>query len=432
MRIDLFCQVVDNYGDIGVCWRLARQLSRSIPVRLFVDDLQAFSRIEKAIDPKQSPQRVAHTVIHHWADAEQAQPAPIVIEAFGCDLPERYIHHMPQHTQLWLNVEYLSAESWVEDLHLMPSPQANGISKYFFFPGFTEKTGGLLAPMEGLEIVKAKVSRGVSNSVGVKLMETVGSVDTVEKMSSPDDVGSANQLEIVKPMEEADSISTAESVATKNVAPAPAVGEQQPLPGAKTDASSNFDWQRFGLSIPSHHKVAFVFPYLNAPLETLYEALAQQVQPWTVLLAATAPEPVLSPEQRTRLSIHRLPFIQQADFDALLDAADLNIIRGEDSFVRAIWAAKPFIWQPYIQDEDTHLEKLRAWLARTPFDAATQQLIIDWSTSQLRTEQLQQALQGLNGWQQQCQAYARELAAHDDLVTQLIAFCSQKCQKAVK
>src|SRR5699024_11055542 len=107
-----------------------------------------------------------------------------------------------------------------------------GISKYFFFPGFTEKTGGLLAPMEGLEIVKAKVSRGVSNSVGVKLMETVGSVDTVEKMSSPDDVGSANQLEIVKPMEEADSISTAESVATKNVAPAPAVGEQQPPPGA--------------------------------------------------------------------------------------------------------------------------------------------------------------------------------------------------------
>lgn len=377
MRIDLFCQVVDNYGDIGVCWRLARQLSRSIPVRLFVDDLQAFSRIEKAIDPKQSPQRVAHTVIHHWSDAEQAQPAPIVIEAFGCDLPERYLHHMPQHTQLWLNVEYLSAESWVEDLHLMPSPQANGISKYFFFPGFTEKTGGLLAPMEGLEIEK-----------GVR--------------------------------------------AAEDVAPAPAIGEQQPLLGAKTDSSSNFDWQRFGLSIPSHHRVAFVFPYPNAPLETLYEVLAQQVRPWTVLLAATAPEPVLSPEQRTRLSIHRLPFIQQADFDALLDAADLNIIRGEDSFVRAIWAAKPFIWQPYIQDEDTHLEKLRAWLDRTPFDAATQQLIMDWSTSQLRTEQLQQALQGLNGWQQQCQAYARELAAHDDLVTQLIAFCSQKCQKAVK
>lgn len=359
MRIDLFCQVVDNYGDIGVCWRLARQLSRSIPVRLFVDDLQAFSRIEKAIDPKQSPQRVAHTVIHHWSDAEQAQPAPIVIEAFGCDLPERYLHHMPQHTQLWLNVEYLSAESWVEDLHLMPSPQANGISKYFFFPGFTEKTGGLLAPMEGLEIEKG-----------------------------------------VRSIEDVDSISTVESVV--------------------------------GLTIPTDHKVAFVFPYPNAPLETLYEVLAQQAQPWTVLLAATAPEPVLSPEQRTRLPIHRLPFIQQADFDALLDAADLNIIRGEDSFVRAIWAAKPFIWQPYIQDEDTHLEKLRAWLDLTPFDAATQQLIMDWSTSQLRTEQLQQALQGLNGWQQQCQAYARELAAHDDLVTQLIAFCSQKCQKAVK
>ncbi len=38
---DIFCAVVDNYGDIGVCWRLARQLAHEhgMTVRLWVDDL---------------------------------------------------------------------------------------------------------------------------------------------------------------------------------------------------------------------------------------------------------------------------------------------------------------------------------------------------------------------------------------------------------
>ena len=37
---DIFCNVVDNFGDIGVCWRLACNLaSRGKRVRLWVDDV---------------------------------------------------------------------------------------------------------------------------------------------------------------------------------------------------------------------------------------------------------------------------------------------------------------------------------------------------------------------------------------------------------
>ena len=46
-RWEIFCQVVDNFGDIGVCWRLAADLvSRGYgSVRLWVDDWAALRRI---------------------------------------------------------------------------------------------------------------------------------------------------------------------------------------------------------------------------------------------------------------------------------------------------------------------------------------------------------------------------------------------------
>ena len=49
---DVFCAVVDNYGDIGVCWRLSRQLAaeHGIAVRLWVDDLKPFARLCPAVD----------------------------------------------------------------------------------------------------------------------------------------------------------------------------------------------------------------------------------------------------------------------------------------------------------------------------------------------------------------------------------------------
>jgi hypothetical protein len=114
---DIFCCVVDNFGDIGVTWRLARQLEREghVPthaseaeegqglahgseanVRLWVDDLASFARICPGLDPAQDGQWVAGIYIQHWRDALPADviPAKVVIEAFACELPAPFIERM--------------------------------------------------------------------------------------------------------------------------------------------------------------------------------------------------------------------------------------------------------------------------------------------------------------------------------------------------
>jgi uncharacterized repeat protein (TIGR03837 family) len=149
---DIFCTVIDNHGDLGVCWRLTRQLlAQGQSVRLWVDDASAL--VWMAPD--------AHTLpklqLLPWAAASQSEvlsqlkPADLWIEAFGCTLPEAFVAHgvatRPQQPA-WINLEYLSAEDWVPRMHNMPSPvmsgPAKGWTKRFFYPGFTPDTGGLL------------------------------------------------------------------------------------------------------------------------------------------------------------------------------------------------------------------------------------------------------------------------------------------------
>lgn len=150
---DIFCRVIDNYGDIGVCWRLARQLANEYPakVRLWVDELAALKMIWPSTEliPQQTLESVE---VCHWPQQfpDNIQAADVVIEAFACDIPTEYLQSMVSAKQngqapAWINLEYLSAEKWVEDCHQMQSvhPQT-GLKKIFFFPGFTEKTGGLI------------------------------------------------------------------------------------------------------------------------------------------------------------------------------------------------------------------------------------------------------------------------------------------------
>ena len=147
----IFCKVVDNYGDIGICWRLARQLSgeHGVAVTLWVDDLASFQRICPAIDVAAEAQQVSGVTVRHWRGQDgvfaPADIADIVIEFFACDIPPGYIAAMAQCAPqpVWLNLEGLTAEEWVEGCHALTSPR-HGMIKHFFFPGFTHKTGGLL------------------------------------------------------------------------------------------------------------------------------------------------------------------------------------------------------------------------------------------------------------------------------------------------
>ena len=124
---DIFCTVVDNYGDIGVCWRLARQLANEHgrAVRLWVDDLASLQRIAPGVDVLQDAQMQRGVEVRRWtALPPGTEPAQVVIEAFACHLPEAYVEKMAAQRakSAWINLEYLSAEQWVEESHALPKP----------------------------------------------------------------------------------------------------------------------------------------------------------------------------------------------------------------------------------------------------------------------------------------------------------------------
>jgi uncharacterized repeat protein (TIGR03837 family) len=151
MRWDIFCQVIDNHGDLGVCWRLAADLaSRGEVVRLWVDDARALAWM--------APHGASGVSVIRWLDPlPPLAPGDVVIEAFGCNPPAAFVARMAASTPppLWLDVEYLSAEAYVDRSHGLPSPQQHGagagLTKWFFYPGFTAASGGLLRESDALD-----------------------------------------------------------------------------------------------------------------------------------------------------------------------------------------------------------------------------------------------------------------------------------------
>ncbi len=146
---DIFCDVIDNFGDAGVCWRLARDIrkQRGWKIRLFINNLVTLSKIAHKVDPSLSLQEADGIAVADWRLAEAAAPSGIVIETFGCRIPfefEKAISKSPLKP-CWINLEYLSAEDWVEGCNYLPSIHPMlGYTKYYFFPGVTPRTGGLI------------------------------------------------------------------------------------------------------------------------------------------------------------------------------------------------------------------------------------------------------------------------------------------------
>ena len=139
MQWDLYCRVVDNYGDVGVAWRLAADLAgRGESVRLVVDDVSALAWL--------APQGAPGVEVVGWGDGPS--PAPdVVVELFGADRPAT-AWPAGAPAPVFVNLEHLSAEPYVERSHALPSP-AHRLGEapsttWFFFPGFSEATGGLL------------------------------------------------------------------------------------------------------------------------------------------------------------------------------------------------------------------------------------------------------------------------------------------------
>ncbi len=302
---DIFCNVIDNYGDIGVSWRLARQLANenSLAVRLWVDDLGSFARLCPEADVTSKVQQCRGVEVCLWIkNFPEVQPADLVIEAFGCALPESYVVAMAaQQKSAWINLEYLSAEDWVHGCHGLPSPHSRlPLTKYFFFPGFTKQTGGLLLE-RGLLARRDTFQNDVAQQRG--FWQSIG-------MEMP----SAETLKI--------SLFGYENTALRGLLDAWSGGSQPML-----------------CLVPEGRILPQVGQYFGDAASRVGKAYSQG-----------------------NLQVRVLPFVEQERYDELLWACDVNFVRGEDSCVRAQWAGKPFVWQIYPQHDAVHWQKLQAFL----------------------------------------------------------------------
>lgn len=322
---DLFCRVVDNYGDIGVCWRLARQLAaeHGLQVRLWVDDLTAFRRLCPDIDAGLASQTCRGVEVVRWPEAfPDVVPAEVVVEAFACALPERYIQAMAARPEKprWINLEYLSAEEWVGECHGLASPSPRlPLTKHFFFPGFAPNTGGVLLERE---------------------------LDARRRAFRQDARAQAafwRELGLAAQREEETRISLF------------------CYPGSRTE-------ELFACWHEQDSPVTCLVPEGIAG-----EAIAAYFGQPAPLAGGIL--------RRGSLEVRILPFLEQDDYDRLLWACDCNFVRGEDSFLRGQWALRPMVWQPYPQAEGTHLHKLEAFLGRYCAgleDSAAQALSLLW------------------------------------------------------
>lgn len=256
-ELDIFCEVVDNYGDIGFSYRLARSYKTQHPntnVRLYIDTPLALQKI-----------RLPHDDIGIYDfQSIPDKMAPLVVETFGCNIPGPHVEKMKTDTHLWINIEYLSAEPWTETCHGKESPQNTpGLKKVFYMPGFTATTGGVLTDFTARANPKNTVS---------------------------------------------------------------------------------------------------IFTY-NQDFETLFKACAELPAIQFLIFDQYAQKSLAASScEYPQHSFVMSPFVNQTAYDQILADSLFNLVRGEESLIRAILAGKPFLWQAYPQENNYQLVKVQALL----------------------------------------------------------------------
>lgn len=376
LRWAIFCRVIDNFGDLGVCWRLACDLAqRGHDVQLWLDDTTALAWM--------APQGCAGVQVTAWTSplrasaAELQRATDVMVEAFGCEIAPEFIASQADKARasgmnnsktalqpVWINLEYLSAEPYVERCHALPSLQSSGPAagwtKWFFYPGFTPQTGGLLRE-EGL--LNRQEQFDVSAWLSAQGLPTTGekrvSLFCYEPAALPDLLAQLDQHGL---QGEPVRLLVAAGRAEKAVQDAVKAGYEQQI---------GFEPSRCSPSL---------------------------------------------------LSISYLPLLTQTEFDHLLWACDLNFVRGEDSLVRALWAGKPWVWHIYPQDDGAHHTKLQALLSRLDAPVGLQAFHRAWN------EGVQGPLPAVDlvAWRAFAADSRAQLLTQTDLTGQLLSFVAGK------
>ena len=291
------------------------------------------------------------------------------MSAFGCELPPAVRRGLAEpcgRRTLWVNLEYLSAEPWVEGCHgLRSTKPSDGAIEHFFYPGFTAATGGLLR------------ERGL-----------LAARDAFLAHDEP-----------------------AAWLAAHGLAPAP--GE----------------------------RLVSLFCYPDAPAMALFASLAEGAVPTRVLLPEGTADaavdrflgtglPVGAEARRGRLTLRRVALLDQDGYVRRLWSCDLNFVRGEDSWIRAHWAGRPFVWQPYRQPESAHQAKLSAFLERFESVAGPIPEIADlmraWSGEAPVAPAWSAFAARLTDLPPTYRRWTAALAAQQDLAASLLEFCADR------
>ncbi|WP_443737888.1 elongation factor P maturation arginine rhamnosyltransferase EarP [Treponema sp.] len=302
-NIMILCKVVDNFGDIGVVYRLAKALSdldSSLNLTIVCSNLESFASMAKKIEPDKKTQffdyKNTRWQILDWNQSEDftfsSNPFPIILECFQCGRPDwlekilfdknaKEIFHI-------FNIEYLTAEEYADDFHLLKCyTRSPNVKKMFFMPGFTKKTAGLLIDSQFLKTLK----------------------------------------------------------------------ESKTLPKNKNE---------FCVTIFSYEREFIqIFNSLNRIQETQRQKNPDFCIKVLAAAGKSLPFAKKAWEQTgKKLNFVQLPFLTQEEWDKLLCTSDFNFVRGEESLARACLSGKPFFWHAYVQDENYQFVKVNALLEK--------------------------------------------------------------------
>lgn len=303
--LDIFCEIIDNYGDIGVVYRTAKELQKIFPkskIRAFLNKLDEFKKINsQVLDlPSQNIDGIEYITFDYLRDnANELLTAQVIIEAFGCQIPEEYMEIAYDNSELLINLEYLSAEDWIEDFHLQSSPLGRGkLKKVFFMPGFTEKSGGVITDSNYLERIqrvlenKEFYEKKYLSDIEDRENKIVGTLFSYEKNFTP-------LLEDLKKLDK-DVVILAMGEKTQD---------------SLRKILKNFSIEDFRNSL-----------------------------------------------KYGKIEIRFLNFLNQEEYEELINIVDFNFVRGEDSFIRAVLTGKPYMWHIYCQEEYAHMDKIEGFL----------------------------------------------------------------------
>ena len=304
--IDIFCEIIDNFGDIGVVYRISKELKKifqNVRIRIVLNRLEEFKAINKKVkdtDYQEIDGLICVTEKYVKENIETFGVSDVFIEAFGCNVPEEYVKQAKENSKLWINLEYLSGEKWIEDFHLCESLiDSKTLKKIFFMPGFSEKSGGVIIDSGFLERMKfGKENRDEIFKKYFKDFDLkdkfIGTVFSYEKNFE-------NLLETLKNYEK-------ETVLL--------------LMGEKTQKS------------------------------------------FSEILKKNLTEDYGNIVKYGKITMIYSDFFSQEEYEEIISASDFNFTRGEDSFVRGIILGKPFMWHIYLQEEKAHMDKIKAFTER--------------------------------------------------------------------